>query len=219
MSPRLRKVTTGSGATAVQIVRKHRGKVTVLEHLGSAHTEAELAALLAAGEEKLADYGAAEQLELELGLPTDAAVPPRARTVVGSRSSVLIDAIAESWKRLGFDEMINDNAFFHLVLARLVEPTSKADSLRVLAELGIEPPHHNTFLNCLVRANERDYRDKIAEKCFAHSIATTGISLLLYDVTTLYFEAEKEDALRQVGYSKERRVDPQIVIGLLVDRT
>ena len=60
MSPRLRKVTTASGATAVQVVRKHRGKVTVLEHLGSAHTEAELAALLTAGEEKLADYGAAE---------------------------------------------------------------------------------------------------------------------------------------------------------------
>lgn len=76
-----------------------------------------------------------------------------------------------------------------------------------------------TFLNCLVRANERDYRRKIAEKCFAHSVATTGISLLLYDVTTLYFEAEKEDDLRQVGYSKERRVDPQIVVGLLVDRT
>lgn len=35
----------------------------------------------------------------------------------------------------------------------------------------------------------------------------------------LYFEAEKEDDLRKVGYSKERRVDPQIVVGLLVDRT
>src|SRR5690625_6010291 len=44
------------------------------------------------------------------------------------------------------------------------------------------------------------------------------ISLVLYDVTTLYFEAENEDALRKVGYSKERRVDPQIVVGLLVDR-
>lgn len=40
-----------------------------------------------------------------------------------------------------------------------------------------------------------------------------------YDVTTLYFEAEKEDDLRKVGCSKERRVDPQIVVGLLVDRT
>ncbi|SHJ30323.1 hypothetical protein SAMN05216246_1211, partial [Actinomyces denticolens] len=28
-------------------------------------------------------------------------------------------------------------------------------------------------------------------------------------MTTLYFEAEKEDSLRRVGYSKERRVDPQ----------
>jgi transposase len=37
-------------------------------------------------------------------------------------------------------------------------------------------------------------------------------------VTTLYFEAEHEDALRKVGYSKERRVDPQVVVGLLVDR-
>ncbi|MDQ0240154.1 transposase [Arthrobacter bambusae] len=34
----------------------------------------------------------------------------------------------------------------------------------------------------------------------------------------MYFEAEKEDELRKVGYSKERRVDPQVVVGLLVDR-
>ena len=50
-------------------------------------------------------------------------------------------------------------------------------------------------------------------------VRTNGdVSLVLYDVTTLYFEAEDEDALRKVGYSKERRVDPQIVVGLLVDR-
>src|SRR5699024_6424586 len=64
-----------------------------------------------------------------------------------------------------------------------------------------------------------DCRDKIAEKCFAHSIATTGISLLLYDVTKLYFQAEAEDYLRQVGCSKERRVAPEIVVALLVART
>ncbi|WP_308503715.1 IS1634 family transposase [uncultured Actinomyces sp.] len=37
-------------------------------------------------------------------------------------------------------------------------------------------------------------------------------------MTTLYFEAEREDDLRKVGYSKERRVDPQVIVGLLVDR-
>ena len=37
-------------------------------------------------------------------------------------------------------------------------------------------------------------------------------------MTTLYFEAEREDDLRKVGYSKDRRVAPQIIVGLLVDR-
>ncbi|UIR35110.1 IS1634 family transposase [Rhodococcus sp. DMF-1] len=35
----------------------------------------------------------------------------------------------------------------------------------------------------------------------------------------LVFRSGEEDELRKVGYSKERRVDPQIVVGLLVDRT
>lgn len=59
------------------------------------------------------------------------------------------------------------------------------------------------------------------QACFEHVWSERGgdVSLLLYDVTTLYFEAEKEDTLRKVGFSKERRVDPQIVVGLLVDRS
>ena len=34
------------------------------------------------------------------------------------------------------------------------------------------------------------------------------LTVVLYDVNTLYFEAEREDKLRKVGMSKERRVDP-----------
>lgn len=47
----------------------------------------------------------------------------------------------------------------------------------------------------------------------------TKKSLLLHDTTRLYFEVEKEDDLRKVEYSKERRVDPQIVVGLRIDRS
>ena len=53
MSPFLRKVKTASGATAVQIVEKRHGVRTILEHLGSAHDEAELAALMRVGHDKL----------------------------------------------------------------------------------------------------------------------------------------------------------------------
>jgi hypothetical protein len=62
------------------------------------------------------------------------------------------------------------------------------------------------------------YRDQIAALCFSHAVTSGDVSLVLYDTTTLYFEADAEDDLRKVGYSKERRVDPQVVVGLLVDR-
>jgi hypothetical protein len=61
----------------------------------------------------------------------------------------------------------------------------------------------------LTRATSGKYRDQIATVRFGHAITAGDVSLCLYDVTTLYFEAEHEDALRKAGYSKERRVDPR----------
>ena len=53
VSPFVRKVRTSSGATAVQIVEKIRGQRKILEHIGSAHTEGELAALIAVARGKI----------------------------------------------------------------------------------------------------------------------------------------------------------------------
>lgn len=99
-----------------------------------------------------------------------------------------------------------------------MEPTSILDTPRVLTDLGRQPANERTMRRTLARAQQRGYRDVIASACFNHAVASGDVSLCLYDVTTLYFEAEKEDDLRKVGFSKERRVDPQIVVGLLVDR-
>lgn len=88
----------------------------------------------------------------------------------------------------------------------------------MLDELGVEHASLRTMFRTLKRAGAGGYRDQIAAACFTHATTNGDLSLVLYDVTTLYFEAEKEDDLRRVGYSKERRVDPQIVVGLLVDR-
>ena len=208
----LRKVRTASGATAVQIAVKEGRRDKVIEHLGSAHTDAELAALMQVGRAKLR----AGQDELDLGL--DPQTDPQAAVIETATSAMLIEVIRDAYSHLGFD-VVADEAFFQLVLARLVEPTSKVDSIRVLTEIGVAPAHLNTFTNALKRCAGRDYRDQLAQACFAHAARRGALSLVLYDVTTLYFEAEKEDDLRKVGYSKERRVDPQIVVGLLVDRT
>lgn len=46
----VRKVRTASGAVAVQVARKDHGRVVILAHLGSAHTDAELGVLLHAAQ-------------------------------------------------------------------------------------------------------------------------------------------------------------------------
>src|SRR5699024_1533578 len=99
------------------------------------------------------------------------------KRVTGSASQLLVDAIRACYDQLGFRAQVDDEAFFLMVLARLVEPTSKVDSLRVLNELGAPTVHRNTFMSALKRAQQRDYRGRIAQACFEHSVATTGISL------------------------------------------
>jgi transposase len=99
-----------------------------------------------------------------------------------------------------------------------VEPTSKLDSIRVLADLGINGGSEDRLYRCLKRVIANNYRDKLAKLCFAQASQGAGITLVLYDVTTLYFEVQKEDDYRIPGMSKERRLEPQIIIGLLVDQ-
>lgn len=233
----VRTVRTASGSTAVQIAESVDGRRRIVRHVGSARDEAELGLLLAQARDLLADDA---QGVLDLGMQ----VPQRVRSmatepaalalfgtaarsvpVVTSRAQVLrtssrtlFDALAAVFDQLGFG-VVGDVCFRDLVVARVVEPTSLLDVDRVLADLGRAAASLSTRKRTLRRAQAGDYRDQIAAACFAHARTAGDVSLVLYDVTTLYFEAEKEDDLRKVGYSKERRVDPQVVVGLLVDRT
>ena len=60
------------------------------------------------------------------------------------------------------------------------------------------------------------WRRGLAAACAAHA-ALGPASLVLYDVSTLYFETDAGDGFREPGFSKERRLEPQITIGLLTD--
>lgn len=233
----VRKVRTTSGAVAVQVARKDRGRVQILAHVGSAHTDAELGILLDEARQIL--HGQQQALQIEVPArpariddvadwPAASALipaPPAAQgALVGAgrtaatSSRLLYDVLGAVYDWLGFD-VVDDAVFRDLVIARIVEPTSKLDALRILADLGAELVSYKTVDRHVRRVESESYRDDIAAKCFSYATDCGGLSLLLYDVTTLYFEAESEDGLRKVGYSKERRVDPQIVVGLLVDRT
>lgn len=203
----IRRIKTTSRATAVQIAYKQKGKIVKIIHIGSAHTEEELNILLALARKRLQ--------ENQLALFPEA--QPSLRVgIKRSFSELLWNTLREQYRRVGFTRL-NDETFEALCIARIVEPTSKLDSLRVLADLGVGPIDQNKLYRSLAKAADQDYRKTISQACFEH-VRGYGLTLILYDVTTLYFEVQKEDEYRKPGLSKERRLEPQIIIGLLVDR-
>ncbi|MFZ1911195.1 MAG: IS1634 family transposase [Propionicimonas sp.] len=210
MSPYVRKVPTASGAKAVQIIwSKKRGRAEV-EHIGSAHDEAELELLTAVARQRIH----AGQDELDLGL---AVADQSSVEVVGTRMGRLLDAIGTVYRQLGLHLAPGaDQVFEQLVTARIIEPTSKQDAARVLEEAGAPAASYSTVKRRLPGYGAAEFRNGLSGACAAR--ADLGPSaLLLYDVTTLWFETDTGDGFREPGFSKERRLEPQITVGLLTD--
>lgn len=208
----VRTVRAASGATAVQIVHSSRRGSRSIEHVGSGHDEAEVEALKATARQRMA----AGQGELDLGLAA-AVRSGGPLEITSSRMGHLWDALCRAYNALGFDAAAGgDEVFRALVLARIIEPTSKLDSLRVLAEVGVEAPSYRTLMRHLPDYAKDAHRCALAAACAAHA-GVGPASLLLDDVTTLYFEIDSGDGFREPGFSKERRLDPQITVGLLTD--
>lgn len=201
----IRKVKTASGATAVQVAHKAYGRIVRIEHIGSAHTKEDLETLLALARKCL--LGGQQLLFKE--------APPLKIILKQSVSGLLLEVLTGQYNYLGFNRL-KDDIFTYLCVARIVEPTSKLDSIRVLDELGVPGISIDRLYRCLNQIITKDYRKTITEQCFTH--AANGINLILYDVTSLYFEIQKEDDYRKSGMSKERRLEPQIIVGLLVDQ-
>jgi len=208
----VRTVRTASRATAVQVVWSSRRGARQIEHLGSAHDDAELAVLKAVAAERIA----AGQLVLDLGLNA-AAAGAGPLEIVSSRAGHLWDALCRAYNTLGFDTAASgDEVFRALVLARVIEATSKLDCLRVLEETGVAAPSYRTLKRRLPIYAKPLWRKGISAACAAHT-ALRPASLVLYDVSTLYFETDTGDGFGEPGFSKERRLEPQITIGLLTD--
>jgi hypothetical protein len=214
VSPYVRTVKTASGARAVQIVHSSRRGSRDIEHIGSAHDEARLAVLKAVARQRLV----AGQGELDLGLD-DSPQAGGPLEITSSRMGHLWDALCRGYDALGFAEAAGgDEVFRQLVLARIIEPASKRDSLRVLAEAGIDAVSYPTVNRRLPVYAKTGWRQRLAAACAAHA-GLGPASLVLYDVSTLYFETDAGDGFREPGFSKERRLEPQITIGLLTDAT
>ena len=96
--PYVRTVKTASGATAVQIVHSSHHGSRDIEHLGSAHDDAEVELLKAAARQRLA----AGQGMLDLGLePAAKGAGSGPLPITASRMGCLLDALEHAWRRAG----------------------------------------------------------------------------------------------------------------------
>lgn len=217
MSPHVRTVKTASGARAVQIVHSSRRGARDIEQIGSAHADADRELLKTVARQRL--VAGQDTLDLDLpggSLPAAAGAP---LPITASRMVYLWDALVHVYDLLGFQAAAGgDEVFRDLVLARIMEPSGKLDSARVLEEIGVQACSYRTLARRLPRFGEDSWRAKLSGACAAHA-GVGRATLVPYDVTTLYFETDEGDGFREPGFSKERRLEPQITVGLLTDVT
>lgn len=211
----IRKVRTASGAIAVQVIQYTQGKRVVVRHIGSSHTDEELDALCQEAET------VRDQLSHQLSLFSIIEKPSKLLHEDHLQLSSVTHLFA--YTSLKKCSQLCGLAFLHplyqdLALMRIVEPASKLRTIELLenyfkisyAERSVYRllPKLLTYKNAIENAAYQTAKEHFGE----------SFALVLYDVTTLYFEShEPDDELRARGFSKDdKSKQPQIVVGLLV---
>ncbi|OGU81490.1 MAG: hypothetical protein A2W11_10850 [Ignavibacteria bacterium RBG_16_35_7] len=132
----IRTTKTTSKATAVQIIRYQNRRLIVVKHIGSAHNEDELKKLKEIAFsllEKLTKQQSLFSKEQSIHL-----LQLKEYQYLGFRYGLLYESLYEICKRFNFHRHRN-KLLLDLVIARIIQPSSKVQSIEFLKEfLGIE---------------------------------------------------------------------------------
>ncbi len=212
----LRKLKNRSGSISIQIISKSGGKYKVVKTIGSGKTEQEIQKLYFLGKQEI------ERLNLQPKLfisETDTVVD----AIFSSLSNANIRIIGPElifgklYDKIGYNQ-IEEELFRHLVVSRLAFPGSKLKTIDYLYRYQGINLNKDTVYRFLDKLNNT-LKALVEQITFSYTKQILGgnISVVFYDMTTLYFEASDEDDLRKTGFSKDgKHSNPQIFLGLLV---
>lgn len=111
--------------------------------------------------------------------------------------------LGKIFDQIEFNQIQHD-LFRQLVLARLCYPVSKLKTTDYLSKY----QYLNIDVQVIYRYLDKLYHHQktlVQDINYHHTLHILGnkMSIVFYDVTTVYFEAESEDDLRKTGFSKE----------------
>ncbi len=213
----VRQKKNKSGKVSVQVIVKSDGKYRVMKTVGCSKDIDEIGKLVAKAKQLIPELSG--QFPLGWETQRDKSIDEYFDTFNNAHINVVGPELilGTLFDRIGFNIFPND-WFRYLVIARLVYPGSKLktiDYLQRYKNIVVSPSSIYRFLDEL----QSKYKDKVEAISFAHTqkIFQGDITVVFYDMTTLYFEIEDEDDLRKIGFSKDGKFQqPQIMIGLLV---
>ena len=211
-----RKKKNKSGVISIQVIDKSSGKYKVIKTIGSSAVEADIEIFVRQAREFINSYGGQRQLDFVLGDDQRyfQSIYENIQQVQLLGPEIVLGKIFD---QVGFDA-IKDDLFRYLVIARLIYPVSKLKTIDYLQKYKGLTLHVNDIYRYLDKLHTRQLK-QIQQINFDHTIKLLGgkLTVVFYDVTTLYFEAPDEDDFRKTGFSKDgKHNQPQIVLGLLV---
>ena len=217
----IRKKKNRSGTTSVVVVDKKGGSFRELKTIGVSSDENEIKTLCYQGKKWISTYRGDRDMfviaekEQEEKQVTEYLLSNVENILLNGTQLIL----NEVFKLVGFD-VIDDDILKHLVIARLCQPASKVGTVDYLKSHFDEDVELHKIYRYLDRIHNT-LQDKIQQISVEHTRRILGgkIGLVFYDVTTLYFETDHTDDLRERGFSKDgKHAQPQVVLGLLVSR-
>lgn len=188
----------------------------MIKSFGSAITRQEIDRLVQAAQQEIEQLSKPQRL---FPSETDEMI----KNVLSSLSNSNIQTVGPEiiygkiFDHIGFNK-IREELFRHLVISRLAFPLSKLKTIEYLYRYQGIMLDIDAVYRFLDRFSNR-LKDKVEKIAFSHTLSVLEgkISVVFYDMTTLYFEASDEDDLRKTGFSKDgKHQHPQIFIGLLV---
>ncbi len=212
----IRKKRNKSKSISVQILKKEGGKTKLVRTVGCAHGLDD--ELRLEKEAERIKKGLERQCSFDFYTSRERVIIEYLRTGIKPHVvSVGPDLVlGKVFDRIGFNK-IGETLFRDIVLSRLVYPVSKLKTTEYLLY------HKNQLVDVskiyrFLDKFHRDYKPKVERIAFEYTKSIVKkISIVFYDMTTLYFEAEDEDDLRKIGFSKDGKFqNPQIMLGLLV---